>query len=526
MLKFWYRYGRFCRVAVTHPPDLDLSAPALLARRNQRVRLGRRIHHIPQAFHRDARLLELLPQADHAQHRLAQAAREHLERDQHADGKILRAHHQPGTRAQDQQRQQLLQRVGQHVVGVRQLAALKPGLQQIGKVVAVALCDLRLHLQRLHGFDTGDVFGDESLVARADQKLVVEPLPQQRGYRRAQDDHQRQHRQRHQRQQPTVVKHDGEKNQQERYVQDQRDRRAADEFAYALDALQACHHGAGGAVLEIARRQLEQVLEHLGAEHRINAVAGVVHQVLPHPAHQCGEHHKQGHADTDGPQRVDSVVYHHLVYHHLGEHRCRQRHQLQHQRSQQHVAPDRLVLEQFRHEPAETEFARTGFFRARFRWRELQRVADVTRGKLCQRRGPRLLFGLPGRLEKMGQAVFYFKQQSQRKRRLRFFSRRRFRLCARCRFERGEARQSQLAEIVCRNCAPAAFHAQRLHRALQRGGSVRRGELAQRDFRRKRHPVQLARPVQRPDEGFRRQGLFILGQGLPLNIPPPLTGGG
>ncbi len=119
--------------------------------------------------------------------------------------------------------------------------------------------------------------------------------------------------------------------------------------------MQAGGNHAGGALLEIARGQLEQVVEHGGAQHRIDAVAGVQDEVLAHPAEQGGEHHEHGQADADDDEGALRAVHHDLVDDHLGEQRRAQRQQLDDERGDQHVAPDALVLHQLGDKPSEAE---------------------------------------------------------------------------------------------------------------------------------------------------------------------------
>ena len=74
------------------------------------------------------------------------------------------------------------------VVGVADLAHGEAGAQVFGEVVAVAGIELGFHLQALDGFQTGDVFGGERLVARTEQELFVEAAPEDRRDDEAQDD--------------------------------------------------------------------------------------------------------------------------------------------------------------------------------------------------------------------------------------------------------------------------------------------------------------------------------------------------
>ena len=113
-------------------------------------------------------------------------------------------------------------------------------------------------------------------------------------------------------------------------------------------------------MLEIARRQLEQVAEYCGTQYGIDAVAGMQHQVLAHPGQQRRKDHEHRQADADHDQGALGAVHHDLVDDHLGEQRRAQGEYLDDERGDQHIAPDLLVLHQLGDEPAETERCLTG----------------------------------------------------------------------------------------------------------------------------------------------------------------------
>lgn len=116
----------------------------------------------------------------------------------------------------------------------------------------------------------------------------------------------------------------------------------------------------GGALLEVAQRQLEEVIDHFAAQHGVHPVAGVQHEGLPGPTQQGGEHHEDCHAQGNGDKGAFGAVHHHLVDDGLGEQRRAQCQQLQHQRGQQHFMPDTSVFQQLGHEPPETEAGARG----------------------------------------------------------------------------------------------------------------------------------------------------------------------
>ena len=324
----------------------------------QAVRLARRIHHVAQPLDAELGLLELRPQADDAHHRLAELASKHLEGDQHADREARLGHHGVGADHQDGERLQLIHRAGEHVVGIADLLGLKARLQVGREVVRIALPELRLHLQALHRFKPADVFGDESLVARAEQKLLVEPALEDRRDDEARDADHEQDRDRDRREDDAVPEHHAEADQQERHVEHQRHGCTGDELANVLHAVQPCGDHAGGAVLEVTHRQLQKVVPDRCAEHGIDPIAGVKHQVLPHPGEEARENGEDDHRDADGDQRALRAVHDHLVDDGLRKERRGERDELQREGGEQHVAPHLLVLEQFGHEPTEAEGSR------------------------------------------------------------------------------------------------------------------------------------------------------------------------
>ncbi len=389
--------GAVRRVAEAHAIDLDAARALASTPRRCGVRLCGRVHQVAEALYRDARLLELLPEAGQAQHGLHQPGGEHLECDQHADGELARLHHHQRAGAEQRERQALLDGGRGNAVVVGELAAVEARPQPRADVTAVALQQLRLHLQRLHRLHCGDVLGEERLVARAGVELRVEPAPQDRRHPGAQQREQRHRGQRDQRQRGAVVKHRREDQQHERRVQQHRGGGIGDEAADRLDALQARHQRAGRALLEVARRQAQQVLEDAHAEHRVDAVAGVQDKRLSSPRQRRAEGEEDRQRRRDHGERRMRVMHHHLVDHDLGAERRRKPDELQRERRQQHIAPDRSVAQQLGQEPAQAEalearglvgarrrFARTAAQHAGF---------EVTLERIARHRDRRALAG-------------------------------------------------------------------------------------------------------------------------------------
>ena len=72
-------------------------------------------------------------------------------------------------------------------------------------------------------------------------------------------------------------------------------------------------------MLEVARRQLEQVFKHLTTEYCINTVASVQDQVLPCPRQSCGEQQEHNETCADDIQGAHGLVHDDLVDDDLGE---------------------------------------------------------------------------------------------------------------------------------------------------------------------------------------------------------------
>ncbi len=76
---------------------------------------------------------------------------------------------------------------------------------------------------------------------------------------------------------------------------------------------------------------------------------------LAQPAHPRAEKHEHRQADGDGDERTVGLMHHDFIYDHLGAQGRGEADELDEERSEQHVAPDALVPNQLRPEPAEAE---------------------------------------------------------------------------------------------------------------------------------------------------------------------------
>lgn len=339
--------------------EVDSSRPLVLAAGGQGMGFLRHVEDVAQAFDGDVGLLEFLPETDESQEGLAHPAGEHLEGDEHADREAVVLHDQQSANDEDAQGHDLFEAVADDVVSVADLLGGEAGSEVLGKVVAVLLVDVGFHLQGFHRSHTGNVFGEESLVAGAEHELPVELVAKYRGDEKADDGDGAEQADGDQGELPAIGKHDREEDEQEGEIEDQGNGSAGDKFPDGLHPVQTGDESAGGTVLEIGQRQTQEVAEDLAAQYGIDAVAGVQDEVLAQPAHGAGEEHEQDEGDTEDDEGALGLVYDDLIDDDLREERRSQADQLDGQAGEQDVAPDGLVLEEFGDEPVETE---AGFF--------------------------------------------------------------------------------------------------------------------------------------------------------------------
>ena len=101
---------------------------------------------------------------------------------------------------------------------------------------------------------------------------------------------------------------------------------AGQEFADRLDPVHPRGEHACGTMLEVRSGRRMRCAEHGGAEHRIDAIAGVQDQALPDPAERAMNSMNTASADADHGQRARRRAMHdHLVDDRLARERDRQR---------------------------------------------------------------------------------------------------------------------------------------------------------------------------------------------------------
>ncbi len=172
-----------------------------------------------------------------------------------------------------------------------------------------------------------------------------------------QGDHEieRQRGQHNQGQPATVVEHHAEKHHRKQHVEHDGDRIAGEEGA---DVFQLTHPGnriADTARLEIAQRQVQQMVEQSRTKLHVDATGGMGEHVAAQPRQDYFEdrHHQQ--TDGNHVQRREPAVHQHLVHHHLEEQRRNQREEIEHEGNQQHLAKKLAVFDDGGNEPGEIE---------------------------------------------------------------------------------------------------------------------------------------------------------------------------
>ena len=201
-------------------------------------------------------------------------------------------------------------------------------------------------------------------------------------------------------------------------------------------------------------------------------------------------------------------MHHHLVDHHLGEQWRRERYQLDRERSEQHLAPDLLVLEQFGDEPPEAE--RPG----RGRHVVVRDLGARTREQHDFRLEARLELG-HGQSQRGGGAGFKVKQfgvarpdqqrglrPGRRRRRGSIGDRRDVRRHRR-RLQEHQAGQRQRGQLFRADGLFADLEIERLRGAEQRAAIVGWRKLLLQQRGGKRNAVQLAKAAQDPHEVLR-----------------------
>ena len=236
------------------------------------------------------------------------------------------------------------------------------------------------------------------------------------------------------------------------------------------------------------------MLEDARAEHGVDAVAGVEHEVLARPGHRRAEHEEEDEREPDHGERALGVVHDHLVDDHLGEERRREPDQLDHERGDEHVAPDRAVADELGHEPAEAEAL--ALARRRRRRRRPRVTARVTsEGLRLEEARPFRDRERPRRVAagvEVEQAAGFDRDEDRRR-------------LAAVRVACGRARECETGKgepVGARGVDGDRMEAQAqaLAGAEQRVARVRRRELLREQRRIDRHVMQARQALQRPKE--------------------------
>src|SRR5487761_2704049 len=116
------------------------------------------------------------------------------------------------------------------------------------------------------------------------------------------------------------------------------------------------HQCARRTMLEIWRRQVQQMTEHLTAEYGIDSIACMQDKILSQPRHGTTKQHEHHQPYRYGDECAVNLMDDHLVNDDLSKQGGDQTGNLDHQGSQQHIAPNAPVLHQLRDKPAKAEW--------------------------------------------------------------------------------------------------------------------------------------------------------------------------
>ena len=134
--------------------------------------LHRRIQDVAQSRHRDANLLELLPDLGQPENGAGNPAQQHVDRHQLAHRQRA-VDHQPGTDPEHGGRQDLAHQVDSMAGDDAKLGHPEAGADIGRQLVFPAPLHLRFDGHGLEGLDAGDAFDQEGLVLGAPVELLV-----------------------------------------------------------------------------------------------------------------------------------------------------------------------------------------------------------------------------------------------------------------------------------------------------------------------------------------------------------------
>jgi hypothetical protein len=166
------------------------------------------------------------------------------------------------------------------------------------------------------------------------------------GQRKAQNDQRHQPRQKRQKRQ---------QNRQKRGIQHRLKQPPDQKMPYLFSQLHVAGQNARGRRLEHRQGQRQQMRMHRRADPRIEPPAADLHQALAHIAESRVEQH-QKHIDRQHRrQRVPGMRGNHAVNHHLHQEGQGKGNEVARHHRHRHAAKQRALLQQRRHEPAQTK---------------------------------------------------------------------------------------------------------------------------------------------------------------------------
>ena len=321
--------------------------------------LGGAVHDFAQHLHAHQHFLIVVEQADHLQDRADDAARQHVEGDQAADGEGA-VEHQEGAGDDDGDGQRLLHEIGKGVGDQADLAHLDIGVDRVGGSIVPGFLAARFQVQRLDRAHAMHAFHQQRLalgLGGIEMAQTAAIRPQHGGDGQSQDGRHAQH---HQGELDAVPQQQRQEDQQRRQVEQRAKQAAGEEFADLRSLLHMLGDDAGTRLVEEADRQPHQVAEGELGQANVDAAGHPQDEITTQPVEDRVEQDGGGDAAADHHQGGDAEVDQDTIDDDLEEDRHGQRQNMHGQRRADDIGQQGALAPEFRPEPVQAETGRLG----------------------------------------------------------------------------------------------------------------------------------------------------------------------
>ena len=280
--------------------------------------------------------------------------RQHLERDQRADGDdVFEA--EVGACPDDADRHHHFQHLADALGRHGDLSHLEVGVDGVGRGIVPGLAFHRLQGQGLDRSDAVDGLHQHALPFPFRLIELIEPLLEGLDQRRDDQRHEPGEEQHDQRQCHAVAEEEGNEDAQRTDVQNGEEEIPRQEPPDLFGLLHVLQQNAGGNAFEEVQRQPHQVRKGFGGGGNVDLVGHEEQQVTADIIHQRVEGYDDQHPDAENVEGVAGLIDQDLVHHDLEEEGDDQRKDGQQRHHQRDLAEDPFVFEEFRDEPAQAE---------------------------------------------------------------------------------------------------------------------------------------------------------------------------